>query len=188
MDRRSFLGGSVSFALLGVTGCLTDAGLATTATTESTTTTTTTTSEATTSEGTTTAPTTTSSEPTTTADGETTTAKTTTTTTTTTATTTQGPAPSRVEVKVGKDGLFFAPETFRLAKGGTVEWVWIGNGHNLIPGDVPSGSDWSGTPGGKSRTYDSGYTHTHTFDVAGEYQYYCSVHRKYGLTGSFTVE
>lgn len=91
-------------------------------------------------------------------------------------------------VAVGPDfGLRFAPETFEVTAGGTVRWVWEGNNHNVVADGTPAGSDWTGTPGGASRTFDSGHTYEYTFETAGSYEYYCSVHRGNGMTGSFTV-
>ena len=52
---------------------------------------------------------------------------------------------------------------------------------------APAGSDWSGTEGGDGGTYRSGHTHGHTFEVAGEYSYYCAPHQSAGVVGSFTV-
>ncbi|MFC7193430.1 plastocyanin/azurin family copper-binding protein [Halosimplex aquaticum] len=71
--------------------------------------------------------------------------------------------------------------------GETVVWVWHSSGHNVRPESTPSGSDFSGTAGGDDRLYDEGHTLSHTFEVAGEYEYYCNPHRSAGMTGSFTV-
>jgi plastocyanin len=93
------------------------------------------------------------------------------------------------EVVVGPNGsLSFAPESFRIAAGDTVQWTWDAGGHNVKPSSTPGGADWSGTPGGEFETYDSSYTYSHTFDVAGAYEYYCAPHQSAGMTGSFTVE
>lgn len=108
----------------------------------------------------------------------------------TTGTTTDdgtGSPPSSVEVSVGADGARFDPETFEVRVGGTVTWVWEGSGHNVRPSGRPDGANWSGTDGGDGTTYNGGHTHEYTFDVAGEYEYYCAPHRTFGMTGSFTV-
>lgn len=94
--------------------------------------------------------------------------------------------PARI-VAVGADGLQFTPETFGISVGDTVRWEWDGNGHNVVPDDIPPGSDWSGTEGSAGTTYSSGHTHSHTFETAGEYSYYCAPHQGSGMTGSFTV-
>ncbi|WP_254535749.1 plastocyanin/azurin family copper-binding protein [Halomarina litorea] len=94
-----------------------------------------------------------------------------------------------VTVTVGANGRArFSPESFTLARGGTVTWEWEGGGHNVVPERQPSGANWEGTAGGESRTHSSGHTYEATFDTAGEYEYYCSPHRSIGMTGSFTVE
>lgn len=131
-------------------------------------------------------------ETTTSADGttETTTEGTTETTTTGDTTTTDdgtGTPPSSVEVAVGADGARFDPEAFEVEVGGTVTWVWEGSGHNVRPSSQPDGANWSGTEGGDGTTYNSGHTYEYTFEVAGEYEYYCAPHRSFGMTGSFTV-
>ena len=61
----------------------------------------------------------------------------------------------------------------------------IGRLYNVTPGSAPSGSDWQGKT---DDLYSSGTTYAHTFEVAGEYEYYCEPHRSSGMVGSFTVE
>jgi plastocyanin len=94
-----------------------------------------------------------------------------------------------VTVGVGRDGLNFVPQEFTVPAGGTVLWVWVGNGHNVKPrsGGLPDGADWSGTPGPNTRTFGEGYRYSHTFEVAGEYEYRCVPHGSVGMVGSFTV-
>lgn len=114
-----------------------------------------------------------------------------------TASPTDSPAPTptptprpevAAEVVVGPDASFrFEPDTVEIAIGETVRWLWDSQGHNVRPGDVPSESDWSGTPGDDSDTYKSGYVYTHAFEVAGEYGYYCAPHRTSGMTGTVVV-
>jgi plastocyanin len=149
---------------------------------------------------TTVSPTATESEPTTAAETETATetvaetetptaAETATETETPTTTATPSEPQSSVTVSVGASGdLRFAPAEFVLQRGGTVTWEWESSGHNVVVESRPDGADWSGTPGGKSRTFDSGYTHEVTFETAGRYEYVCQPHRRFGMTGAFTVE
>jgi len=111
-------------------------------------------------------------------------------TTTEPATTTGPPAAERepdLVVEVAPDGFMFAPETFEVAVGDTVHWEWKDGGHNVRVKTKPDGSDWTGTPGSATDTYGEGYLHAHTFQVGGEYEYYCAPHRSLGLRGSFTV-
>ncbi|PSP67949.1 hypothetical protein BRC79_06095 [Halobacteriales archaeon QH_8_67_27] len=90
-------------------------------------------------------------------------------------------------VDVADGALAFAPDSFEVSAGDTVVWVWHSSGHNVVPDSTPSGSEFSGTPGGSGDRYDEGYEFSRTFEVAGEYEYYCSPHRSAGMVGSFTV-
>lgn len=110
------------------------------------------------------------------------------------ATPTETPTPTSTPttdqtVAVGPNGtLTFQPAEFTIQAGDTVLWEWESSGHNVKPSSTPDGSDWEGTPGGESKTYDEGYTYRYTFDVTGSYDYYCNPHRQAGMTGSFDVE
>jgi len=101
-----------------------------------------------------------------------------------TATPTATPEAAQV-VAVAADGFSFSPASFEIGAGDTVRWEWEAGGHNVKADSVPDGSDWSGTPG--SDLYSTGHTYSYTFDVPGEYSYYCQPHRSSGMTGSFTV-
>lgn len=90
-------------------------------------------------------------------------------------------------VDVGGEGLSFTPGSFEIAVGDSVLWEWNGNSHNVVPDSIPDGSDWSGTEGGAGTTYDAGHEYRFTFEVPGEYTYYCAPHRSAGMTGAFTV-
>jgi plastocyanin len=110
----------------------------------------------------------------------------------TAAPTTTGVPPEEREpdlvVDVAADGFSFAPETFSVAAGDTVHWVWRSSGHNVRVREKPDGSDWTGTPGTASDTYGEGYLHAHTFRASGRYEYFCAPHQTLGLEGSFEVE
>jgi len=112
---------------------------------------------------------------------------------TSTATATATPQPTATPreaaavVAVGDGGLSFAPDSVEVAVGERVVWMWESSNHNVRPSGTPSGSDFSGTPGGDGDYYDEGYEFAHTFEVAGEYDYYCALHRSAGMTGSVTV-
>lgn len=91
-------------------------------------------------------------------------------------------------VKVGPSGdLSFDPERVVVAPGTTVQWVWESDTHNVAVRDRPDGADWQGT-GGDGDVYDEGYEHSHTFEVAGEYEYVCVPHESAGMTGTVVVE
>lgn len=81
----------------------------------------------------------------------------------------------------------FDPDSLEIAQGETVRWEWAQGGHNIRPGDIPEDSDWTGTPGGPTKTYGEGYTYQHTFQVSGEFNYYCAPHRQQGMQGTITV-
>lgn len=118
--------------------------------------------------------------------GSATTADATTAEPTTTGTPAAEKEPDQV-VEVAPDGFMFVPETFEVAVGATVHWEWKDAGHNVRVKAKPDGSDWTGTPGDETDTYGEGYLHAHTFETAGDYNYYCAPHRSLGLRGSFTV-
>jgi plastocyanin len=110
-----------------------------------------------------------------------------TTTTTVTPTQTATEAVDAAQrVAVGPGDFVFDPETFSVPAGSTVLWEWASSNHNVKPSSTPDGSDWTGTPG-DSQTFDTGYTYAYTFEVPGEYAYFCRPHRSLGMTGSFTV-
>lgn len=94
-------------------------------------------------------------------------------------------------VAVGPDGsLKFVPgtdEPLRVAPGTTVEWVWESDTHNVVPDSQPEGANWEGTPGGEGKTYDTGYTYTHTFGTEGTYEYYCAPHESAGMVATLEV-
>jgi len=132
------------------------------------------------------------------ATGEGATAQAQNTTTTTTAggndtnTTTTGDglpgAGSTTTVAVGPGGDFvFEPDTVYIQPGATVEWVWESDFHNVVPGEIPEGAEWEGTPGGPSETYDTGYTYSHTFTQTGTYNYWCEPHKGQGMVGDIVV-
>ncbi|WP_436911352.1 cupredoxin domain-containing protein [Halosimplex marinum] len=104
-----------------------------------------------------------------------------------TPTPTATPRQAAQVVAVADGGLSFSPETFEISTGETVVWVWHSSGHNVRPETTPSGSEFSGTPGGDGDLYDEGHEFSFTFEAPGEYEYYCSPHRSVGMTGSFTV-
>ncbi|MFC4549292.1 MULTISPECIES: plastocyanin/azurin family copper-binding protein [Halorussus] len=92
-------------------------------------------------------------------------------------------------VTVGPGGsLKFEPADVTIAPGTTVKWVWESDNHNVVPSSVPDGASWEGTPGAPSKTYNTGYTYTHTFQTTGTYEYFCQPHKTAGMTGTITVQ
>ena len=74
------------------------------------------------------------------------------------------------------DNFSFAPATATVPVGTTVTWT----NRDEIPHNVVSPEQKF-----KSRVLDSDETFSHTFDVAGTYQYYCSIHPR--MTGQVVV-
>ena len=106
-----------------------------------------------------------------------------------TTTSGDGAAGDPTVVTVAADGEYrFDPETVTVPVGATVRWEWAGSGHNVRPGSQPADADWSGTPGGDGETYDQGYSYSFTFEVPGQYEYYCAPHRSIGMVGTVVVE
>lgn len=88
-------------------------------------------------------------------------------------------------VVVGPGGsLSFDPAELSVDAGATVTWEWDSGGHTVTPTEIPSDSDWEATG---SETHDSGYTHTHTFETEGVYDYVCEPHQGSGMVGTVEV-
>lgn len=88
-------------------------------------------------------------------------------------------------IRVGPGGdLVFDPAETSVDVGATVEWVWDSDTHTVTPERIPDGSDWEGTG---TTTHDAGYSHSHTFETEGQYDYYCEPHRSAGRVGTLLV-
>jgi plastocyanin len=74
------------------------------------------------------------------------------------------------------DNFSFAPATLAVAVGTTVTWT----NHDDIPHNVVSPEQKF-----KSPVLDTDEMFSHTFDVAGVYKYYCSIHPR--MTGQVVV-
>ncbi|MFB6146376.1 MAG: plastocyanin/azurin family copper-binding protein [Halobacteriaceae archaeon] len=165
--RRAVLGATVAALSGAVAGCAGDGGgdgdTATT-TTESTTTTT---------------QTTTASTPTTTA---TTTTETTTTESTTSTTTTTTPAP---EVTVEMAASAFDPVRADVAVGTTVVWTNRDPyGHTVESARFhETAADWAF----ETETLGQGDTAAYTFETAGVYEYFCTIHGRDNMCGAVLV-
>jgi plastocyanin len=92
------------------------------------------------------------------------------------------------EVVVGPGGnLEFDPADLEIQPGTTVHWTWDSDNHNVVPSEAPDDSGFEGTEGGDDQTYNAGHEYEHTFEVEGDYEYYCTPHRQAGMTGTITV-
>jgi plastocyanin len=76
----------------------------------------------------------------------------------------------------------FSPSSLTVNPGETVAFEWESGGHTVTVDSQPDDAAWSGV----DSTRSAGYTHTHTFEVAGTYEYACSVHPD--MRGTITVE
>ena len=87
-------------------------------------------------------------------------------------------------VTVAPSGTFtFSPSSLTINVGDTVNWVWEAPGHTTT----------SGNPCTADGTWDSGlqnnpFTFSFTFNTAGTYPYFCSVHCNFGMTGEIIVQ
>jgi plastocyanin len=92
------------------------------------------------------------------------------------------------EVVVGPGGsLQYDPEDLTITPGTTVHWTWDSDNHNVVPSEKPEDSGFEGTEGGDDQTHNAGHEYEHTFEVEGDYEYYCTPHRQAGMVGSITV-
>jgi plastocyanin len=89
------------------------------------------------------------------------------------------PAPSTTNVSIGDD--FFQPKTITVSLGSTVTWTDNGSQHTVT---------CTGTCGPQSfdsGNLNTGATFSHTFTVAGTYNYICVYHAP-GMSGTITVQ
>ncbi|MGJ0483603.1 MAG: PQQ-dependent sugar dehydrogenase [Methylomicrobium sp.] len=86
-------------------------------------------------------------------------------------------------VEVNVSDFVFAPKTVIVKIGDTVRWNWANGTHTTTSGT-------SGTPNGQ---WDSGvhmpsFSFEQTFNQAGSFPYFCSVHWQQGMTGTVVVK
>ena len=85
-----------------------------------------------------------------------------------------------VEVRVSN--FVFTPKTVKVELGDTVRWTWINGSHSTT----------SGPPGSPNGLWDSGvhgagFSFTRTFDQAGRFPYFCTLHWQMGMVGTVVV-
>ena len=87
-----------------------------------------------------------------------------------------------VTVTVGNNCLCFSPDPVMIHPGDTVHWTWSSSGHSTTSGT-------SCSPNGiwDSGVINQGSTFDHTFNSAGSFPYYCSMHCSVGMTGTVIV-
>jgi plastocyanin len=114
--------------------------------------------------------------------------------TTTTTTTLPGPTGAALPtVTVGPNGNYrFDPETITVHVGDTVRWRWDSSGHNVVSGSGGTADDKFCSPNnqncGSAPVSGSGTTYEHTFNNAGTFPYFCSVHQSFGMMGMVVVQ
>jgi plastocyanin len=108
---------------------------------------------------------------------------------TTTATPTPGPTATPVDVSDGGITIAdfdFSPLVASVPSGTTVEWTnEDGVAHNVVAAQFDDGAtSWSY----RSGNIGSGGTASYTFDSAGAYEYYCSIHGQNAMCGVVLVD
>lgn len=86
-------------------------------------------------------------------------------------------------VHVGTAGDHFSPVITNINVGDQVIWTWDATHHSTTSGtnNVPSGLWDSGVINSTPHTF------TNTFNAAGDFIYYCSIHFNVGMTGAVVV-
>jgi plastocyanin len=90
-------------------------------------------------------------------------------------------------VTVNVQNFFFDPAEITVFQGDTVTWVWVNGLHSTTSDDCmccPCNCTWD------SGVQDTGcppYEFSFTFNNAGDYDYYCSIHLFLGMTGTVHV-
>jgi len=84
--------------------------------------------------------------------------------------TTPGGGPQPIEIQLRSDGgNRFEPANVTIPVGTTVTWTWVGGIHDVTSGGSPAFSG-SGNPTGAPHSFSQ------TFNAAGTYLYFCTVH------------
>ena len=104
------------------------------------------------------------------------------------------PAAGGTHVVEMTDQLMFVPDDLTINVGETVTWITIGAIPHTSTADPEQAvdPDFIQLPEG-AETWDSGIVNTdeefsHTFEVPGEYVYFCTPHQKTGMVASLTVK
>ena len=77
----------------------------------------------------------------------------------------------------------FSPADISIAVGDVVEWVWVSGFHNVNG----SQETYPNNPESFQSELGSDLTFSHTFNVAGAYDYQCDPHADMGMVGTITV-
>lgn len=71
-----------------------------------------------------------------------------------------------------------------IPPGTTVQFVWETDNHNIIVESQPDDANWEG----HETIENSGFETEHTFDVVGDYEFFCQPHEGLGMVGTIVVE
>ena len=82
-----------------------------------------------------------------------------------------------------EDQFIFEPEELTIDIGTAVEFVWESDTHNIAVVEGPD-DGWEG----HETIEDAGFTHEHTFEVEGTYDYVCEPHESQGMVGTVVVQ
>ncbi|WP_323192038.1 plastocyanin/azurin family copper-binding protein [Halostella sp. PRR32] len=77
----------------------------------------------------------------------------------------------------------FDPAELYIQPGTTVVFEWTSDGHNILVDDQPADANWEG----HEPIENEGFTYEHTFEVMGEYAYFCKPHASLGMEATITV-
>jgi plastocyanin len=111
-----------------------------------------------------------------------------------------GGSPASSKTVEMTDDLVFRPAEVTVAQGGTVTWENVGSvGHTVTAYEdrIPNGATFFASGGVDTERgarndvtaglIGEGETYTHTFDVAGTYEYFCIPHESTGMVGTVEV-
>lgn len=80
-------------------------------------------------------------------------------------------------------GFAFSPADITVSQGDTVVWTWGGGSHTVTSGTGPSDPNVGVEFSSGAATSLVGSTFSHTFNSAGDFDYFCSPHFAFGMTG-----
>lgn len=114
-----------------------------------------------------------------------------------------GPNPESDDYDVGMGSSVFRPRELEVGVGDTVVWKNTGSRRHTVTaydGGLPDGAEYFASGGfgsqrqaedgwhsGYGGAINAGQTYEHTFDVAGEYAYFCIPHEPQGMSGTVVV-
>ena len=109
----------------------------------------------------------------------------------------------RSEYDIGMGSAFFRPAEFEISSGETVVWRNTGNRKHTVTtyeDQIPDEADFfasggfdseeaarEGWMGGFEGSIDAGQTFEVTFEIPGEYHYFCIPHEPEGMVGKIVV-